>query len=241
MAAEKGHILVAEDDDLFRETLVRNLAEAGYRVEPYPDGQSLLDHIGEGRGGQLVLLDWKMPGLSGIEVLKRMRETGCHLPVIFLTVLTGQIYEEAALLGGAIDFVDKSRSFAILERRIGNALQRRQERPAGDDSQAVGDLTLKPRSSRAFWKGDQVDLTVSEYRLVAYMAMRAGEDVRYRELYDLVRGAGFAAGHGDEGYRANVRAFVKRVRQKFRDIDGDFEQIENYAGFGYRWRDPSGD
>ncbi len=52
-----------------------------------------------------------------------------------------------------------------------------------------------------------------------------------------MRGEGFIAGIGEEGYRANVRAFIKRIRQKFRDVDGEFDSIENYPGFGYRWRD----
>jgi two-component system response regulator ChvI len=60
--------------------------------------------------------------------------------------------------------------------------------------------------------------------------------VRYREIYDVVRGSGFVAGAGEDGYRANVRAFIKRIRQKFREVDDGFDRIENYAGFGYRWR-----
>ena len=49
-------------------------------------------------------------------------------------------------------------------------------------------------------------------------------------------GKGFVAGHGPEGYRSNVRTFIKRIRQKFRDIDDDFDAIENYPGYGYRWQ-----
>ena len=76
--------------------------------------------------------------------------------------------------------------------------------------------------------------------MVQYLATRAGQDVSYRELYDLVHGKEFIAGDGPEGHRANVRTFIKRIRQKFRDIDDSFDEIENYAGFGYRWRgDPS--
>ncbi|HLW28926.1 MAG TPA: helix-turn-helix domain-containing protein, partial [Kiloniellales bacterium] len=70
-------------------------------------------------------------------------------------------------------------------------------------------------------------------------AERAGQDVTYRELYDLVHGRGFVAGSGPDGYRANVRTFMKRIRQKFRELDEDFDEIENYPGFGYRWRQPA--
>ena len=61
--------------------------------------------------------------------------------------------------------------------------------------------------------------------------------MRYRELYDLVHGPDFVAGVGEQGYRANVRTFIKRIRQKFHDLEPEFDAIENYAGFGYRWRD----
>jgi len=70
---------------------------------------------------------------------------------------------------------------------------------------------------------------------VSLLAESAGKDVDYREIYDRVHGKDFLAGHGSEGYRANVRTFIKRIRKKFRDVDADFDQIENHAGFGYRW------
>ena len=55
-----------------------------------------------------------------------------------------------------------------------------------------------------------------------------------------MHGVGFAAGEGEIGFRANVRAFIKRIRQKFRDVDSGFTHIENYPGFGYRWGDADG-
>ena len=67
-----------------------------------------------------------------------------------------------------------------------------------------------------------------------------GGDVSYRQIYDIVRGKDFVAGYGPDGYRANVRSFIKRIRKKFRDVDDSFDGIENYPGFGYRWHDQSG-
>ena len=71
--------------------------------------------------------------------------------------------------------------------------------------------------------------------LAVLRAGKAGDDVGYREIYDLVHGKDFVAGAGEEGYRANVRTLIKRIRKSFRDVDPRFAQIENYAGFGYRW------
>jgi len=240
---DKTHVLLVDDDDLFRESLEQNLIDAGFAVSGFADGPAVLAFLANGGAADLVLLDWKMPAMNGIEVLKRLRETRLDIPVIFLTVLSDQIYEEAALLGGAVDFVEKSRSFSILLRRIELILEgaKQKKTPVAEAGRAdrrlsYGDLELHLDSSRAFWKGERVDLTLTEFKMVHYLAGRAGKDVRYRELYDLVHGEGFIAGIGDEGYRANVRTFIKRIRQKFRDIDGTFEAIENYPGFGYRWR-----
>ena len=90
-------------------------------------------------------------------------------------------------------------------------------------------------STARSWRGRELDLTLTEFKIVALLALRAGEDVGYREIYDLVHGKDFVAGYGAEGYRANVRTFIKRIRKKFRDVDGEFDHIHNYAGFGYRW------
>ena len=85
--------------------------------------------------------------------------------------------------------------------------------------------------------GQQVDLTLTEFAMVRHLVENAGQDVRYRDLYDLLRGEDFAAGQGADGYRANVRAFIKRIRRKFERIDGEFDHIKTYPGFGYRWVD----
>ncbi|HUC60740.1 MAG TPA: response regulator transcription factor [Alphaproteobacteria bacterium] len=240
--AARARLILVDDDELFRESLGDNLADAGFEVTVFPGGEPALEHLGAGKGCDIVLLDWKMPEMNGIEVLRRLRQAGLEVPVIFLTVLTDQIYEEAALQGGAVDFIEKSRSFSILLKRINLILTglkgRAAEEPDADAPVFIlGALELKRDVSRAFWRGNEVPLSVTEFKMVDLLASRAGRDARYRELYDLVHGAGFAAGYGAEGYRSNVRAFVKRIRQKFRDVDSGFDEIENYSGFGYRWRD----
>lgn len=100
----------------------------------------------------------------------------------------------------------------------------------------VGSLELHHGICRATWSGRQVDLTLTEFKIVRVMASRAGEDLSYREIYELARGSGFIAGQGGTGFRPNVRSFIKRIRQKFRAEDPQFDRIENYPGFGYRWK-----
>ncbi len=231
-------VTVIDDDDLFRESLCRNLKCQGFIVTDHPDGPSGLESLLNKAECDLILLDWKMPEMNGLEVLQRMREADLQAPVIFLTALTDQIYEESALLHGAVDFIDKSRSFTILLKRIELIKGRRGGAVGHEDHRVlqVGRLELDAASHRARWKGRELNLTVNEYAIVERLATHEGRDLRYRELYDTIRGEGFAAGIGDHGYRANVRAFIKRIREKIRTVDPEFSSIENFPGFGYRWR-----
>jgi len=96
---------------------------------------------------------------------------------------------------------------------------------------------LRYDSRRVLWHDMNVALTLTEFNIVAYLTEHAERDVSYREIYDIVHGEGFVAGDGEIGFRTNVRAFIKRIRQKFRDVDSHFSRIKNYPGFGYRWLD----
>ena len=239
MPGAYGRIAVVDDDALFRESLSANLEEAGFRVTAFADGATALGRLSGTPSVDLVLLDWRMPGMSGIEVLRRLRERGVDVPVIFLTVLSDQIFEEAALMGGAVDFIEKSRSFTIIHKRIALTLDRSQRRAQeAPESETIerGPLTVNCRTKRALWRDRAVDLTLAEFEVVRRLSERAGEDVSFRELYDEVHGEGFLAGDGDTGFRTNVRAIIKRIRQKFRDVDPGFDRISNYPGFGYRWQ-----
>ena len=102
-----------------------------------------------------------------------------------------------------------------------------------------GDLVLYPDNARVKWKGVTVPLTRLQYKMIAYLAQRDGLDASYRDLYGAVRGEGFVAGDGDSGLREVVRSWISRIRRRFRSIDPEFDQIEVYPGFGYRWRNQS--
>ena len=98
---------------------------------------------------------------------------------------------------------------------------------------------LKLHGGRAFWNGVDLDLTVGEYKIIELLASRPGQHFTYRAIYDRLRHEGFVSGDGPQGYWANVRSAIKRVRSKFRAFDPAFVEIENYAAFGYRWRKPA--
>ena len=228
-------LAVVDDDDDFRRTLALQLESEGFQVVECAGGRSALELLATGESVDVVLLDWRMPEMNGLEVLHALRQRGIATPVIFLSGLSDDVHEEAALTGGAVDYVEKSRLTKILLRRI-ELIAEGQRAPSQKQNEIrLGSLELRFDIGRAFWKGKGVDLTLTEFRMVSLMALKSGEDVSYRELYDLVHGKGFFAGFGDDGYRTNVRTFIKRIRQKFRKTDSFFASIENYGGFGYRW------
>jgi two-component system, OmpR family, response regulator ChvI len=240
---ERGRILVIDDDASFRELLARNLNNASFAVEGFDDGQQALDRLRNGVAPNLILLDWKMSGMNGVDVLHHLREVRSVAPVLVLTAHSDPIYEEAALQMGALDFVPKHRCFAILLRRIELVLSgvKASASTAGSQprgqSLCVGPLELHFDVNRALWNGRRVDLSLSEFYVVRRLAASPGHDVSYREIHDLTRGEGFLGKQGAEGYRVSARSAMKRIRQKFRMVDGNCNPIETYTGFGYSWRD----
>lgn len=236
-------VVLVDDDDLFRESLGLNLAEEGFEVIDFADGETALEYFRSGESADAVLLDWRMPGIDGLGVLQALREARIETPIVFLTMLGEEIYEEAALKWGAVDFIDKSRRLSIILKRLKLITDGPKVQGAGEGESAespvlrLGPLELRSDIRRAFWRDNQVDLTLTEFAIVHYMVLRPGADVTYRQIYDLVRGKDFVAGYGPDGYRSNVRSFIKRIRKKFREVDSEFDHIDNYPGFGYRWRE----
>jgi two-component system response regulator ChvI len=237
---KRTSVLLVDDDDLYRDALHMHLADEGMEVASFGGGRAGLDHLDAGNSADVILLDWRMPEMNGLEVLRELRGRGIATPVIFLTALSDDTHEEAALAGGAVDFIDKSRRIAILMKRIELIVEA--QKPLADPGHLrasqfrLGGLELRFDINRAFWRGQVIDLTLTEFRMVSRLAMKPGEDVSYRELYDIVHGKDFVAGYGSDGYRTNVRTFIKRIRKKFRAVEDGFGCIENYASFGYRWK-----
>jgi two-component system response regulator ChvI len=90
------------------------------------------------------------------------------------------------------------------------------------------------------WIDSEPSLSLTcEYRIVHLLASNVGSFVTYRAVYDWLHHEGFIAGDGATDYRANVRSAIKRIRNKFRDFDPPFDEIENYTAFGNCWKKPA--
>ena len=233
-------VLFVEDDNDFREALADQLSDLGFAVQAFADGAELLAAIDRAIDADVIVLDWRLPDTSGIELLSQLRRRGVNLPVLFLTGHTPTSRESLAFDRGAVDFIDKVRGTDVLVRRLRRIVQATKSAPApaAGDRLVCGKLVLRPSVSRAYWNGADVGLTIGEYNIVYLLASNAGRYLTYRAIYDRLHYEGFIAGDGLNGYRANVRSAIKRIRNKFRERDSDFAEIENYTAFGYCWGKP---
>jgi len=234
--ADPLRILFVEDDDDYRQIVGDELEWHGFAVRSFANGESLLGALDSAADADLIVLDWRLPSISGIDLLSRLREQGVKLPVVFLTSHAEIANERQAFAGGAVDFMDKTRGVEVLVRRLRLVASRPSDAPAVDDSIACGNLLLRPNIGRAYWKEVDVGLTTSEYDIVHFLVANVGEYQTYRAIYDLQYYEGFIAGDGADGYRTNVRSSIKRIRKKFCELDATFAEIQTYSAFGYRWR-----
>jgi two-component system response regulator ChvI len=169
-----------------------------------------------------------------MELLNRIRKTH-QFPVIFLTSKDEEIDEVLGLRMGADDFIRKPFSQRLLLERIRAVLRRGDAGAAKGEGQAErivrGELVLDPSRHQCTWKGKEVHLTVTEFLLLKSLAERPGHVKNRDQLMD--------AAYGETIYvdDRTIDSHIKRVRRKFREVDGEFEQIETLYGIGYRYRD----
>jgi len=109
-------LIFVDDDDDYREAATAELIDLGFVVESFGGGASMLASVADGLDADVVVLDWGMPTISGIELLPRLRREGIQLPVVFLTGRSSPNHEHLAFDRGALDFVDKSRGVPILSQ-----------------------------------------------------------------------------------------------------------------------------
>jgi two-component system, OmpR family, response regulator ChvI len=257
-AANAGvrRVVLVEGDQYYREMLTGELLRQGFVVHAFTDGASLLGSLATAVDADLAVLDWDLPRMSGIKLMAELRRQDVNLPIVLLTgqVIAGDENDRCLLASrealnadecmafdqGAVDFIPKSRDREVLVRRLRNLVElvKPKANAALEERLACDRLRLKPETSRAFWNGVDVDLTLGEYKLVHLLVSNAGSFVTYRSLYDRLHFQGFIAGSGTDGFRANVRSAIKRTRNKFRACDPTFDEIENYTGFGYCWKKP---
>jgi DNA-binding response OmpR family regulator len=172
-------VLVAEDDDALRSVLVRGLQRAGYVVDSVADGATALAYA-RGYDYEVALLDWRMPVLSGIEVVQALRRVGVGVPVLMLTARDMPKDRVLGLDGGADDYMVKPFDFPELLARL-RALQRR---PAATRPPrlSVGDLVYEPSTRLVTASGMPISLTLIELGILELLLQRSPAIVPRRSI-----------------------------------------------------------
>lgn len=230
------HTITLIDDDRNILTSVSMALEAeGFGVKTFNDGEEGLKGVTD-TPPDLVVLDIKMPRMDGMEVLSKLREQSA-IPVIFLTSKDDEVDEVIGLRMGADDYITKPFSQRLLIERI-RALLRRQDllkqkdEPKAKTEKVVrGHLELDDARHLCTWKGDPVNLTVTEYLLVKALAQRPGHVKNRDQLIDMAYGENI---YVDD---RTIDSHIKRVRKKFKQVDADFNHIETLYGIGYRYKE----
>jgi DNA-binding response OmpR family regulator len=222
-------VLVVEDDPTVAEVVSSYLQRVGHRTRTISDGLEAARLLtGPGAAEiDLVILDLMLPGLDGIEICRRLRRSQPNLPVIMLTALGQEDDRIAGLEVGADDYVTKPFSPRELVLRVESVL-RRGAPPAGPPTVLkVGPLTLDTAARRAC-KGDtELNLTVRELDLLAYLMAHPGTAFTRTQLMSAVWGWTF-------GDQSTVTVHVRRVREKIEDDPRNPQLIQTVWGVGYR-------
>ncbi|WP_417550465.1 response regulator transcription factor [Methylophaga sp.] len=217
-------VLLIEDEPHLREQIGQHLRQHQLTVDMSPDGEDGL-FLGTEYPYDVAVIDLGLPKLSGIEVIKQLREQNITFPILILTARGRWQDKVEGLEAGADDYLVKPFHFEELLARL-NALARR---AAGwsQSSMRCGPVELNPASQQVMVHQSAIELTAFEYRLLHYLMLHAGEVISKTELTDHIYDQ-------DQDRDSNViEVFVKRLRNKL-DPDKSLNPIETLRGRGYR-------
>ena len=231
--------LVDDDRNILTSVSIALQAE-GFGTRVYSDGATALRAFAD-NPPDLAVLDIKMPQMDGMELLRRVREVGGPLgamPVIFLTSKDDELDEALGLAMGADDYIAKPFSQRLLIARVRAILRRRDlergQAMQGNDQPEEelvirGRLVMDPPRHKVRWDDKDVVLTVTEFMILEALAQRPGVVKSRNQLLDIA--------YQDDVYvdDRTIDSHIKRIRRKFRAVDGEFDGIETLYGVGYRF------
>jgi DNA-binding response OmpR family regulator len=227
-----SRILLADDDTALLEVLTLAFTDRGDTVDTATDGTTALE-IARRTEPDAIVSDVNMPGIDGFTLCRKLRAENRHVPIVLLTSRDGEIDEALGLELGADDYISKPFSMRILLARVAALLRRdamrRDSRAAGAVVQS-GELVLDAERLEARYRGQLLQLTLTEFRLLEAFARKPGIVLSRDRLLEIVR--------GDDSVVVEriIDTYVRRVRRKIEAIDADFARIETVIGAGYRLR-----
>jgi two-component system phosphate regulon response regulator PhoB len=219
-------IMVVDDEADVIDMLVMNLRSAGFQVITVEDGATALVKV-RNESPALVILDLMLPGMSGLEICKLLKGDAAtrHIPVIMLTAKAEEVDKIVGLELGADDYVTKPFSPRELILRINRSLRRGKEKAPGVEKISIGELVLDHTRHEVHVKGRPVDLTATEFRLLALLMERRGRVQGRDSLLNDVWG------YESVIDTRTVDTHVRRLREKLGPLAS---YIETIRGVGYR-------
>jgi len=225
-------VLVVDDETAIRRALRPPLMELGFQVAEASRGEEALQALRSSGNFDAVLLDINMPGIGGIETLKRIRAFAPRLPVLMLTVRDEEEDKVEALDLGADDYVTKPFSTRELIARVRSAVRRVRAPARPEDApMEIGEIRLDPVKRRVTKRGETIKLTRKEFDILYCLMSRAGRVVTYAKLLTAVWGAECRE---EVEY---LRTFVRQLRKKIEDDPANPLYLLTDVYVGYRFTD----
>ncbi|WP_277035104.1 response regulator transcription factor [Propionimicrobium lymphophilum] len=220
-------ILIIEDEESYREATSYMLQREGYEVLEAADGTSGLTEF-EREGADLVLLDLMMPGMSGTEVCKKIRQQS-NVPVIMVTARDSEIDKVVGLEIGADDYVTKPFSHRELVARIRAVLRRGNETELNPEVMEVGDVRMDIDRHEVTVANKSVKLALKEFELLELLLRNAGRVMTRNQLIDRVWGMDYV------GDTKTLDVHVKRLRSKIEEDPSNPVNLVTVRGLGYKY------
>jgi two-component system, OmpR family, response regulator ResD len=227
----RGSVLVVDDEPTIAEVVARYLERAGYRTRVAGDGNQAID-VATSQRPDLVVLDLMLPGIDGLEVMRRLRELDrARIAVILLTAKGEESDRVIGLRLGADDYVVKPFSPVELVARVDAVLRRIDTSPDAEEPLRFEGLCIDPAARRVLVDGDEVQLTQREFDLLLFLARHPGQVFSRNQLMDAVWQYSF---YSDT---STVTVHIRRLRAKIEPSGGNAEPrwIQTVWGVGYRF------
>jgi len=220
-------ILVVDDEEMIVRTVKAYLDQEGFKTYTASDGEEALRAFSE-KGPDLIVLDLMLPKVSGVEVTKRIRSTS-RVPIIMLTAKASEADRVVGLELGADDYVVKPFSPRELVARIRAVLRRIEGDAAGGEQIRTGNLDIDLKTREVKVKGDLIELTPTEFDLLAFLARHPGQVFTRLQLLREVQGYTYDA------FARTIDTHVKNLRRKIEEDSKDPKYILTVHGVGYRF------
>lgn len=225
----RGSVLVVDDEPTIGEVVSRYLERAGYNARVATDGVQALAAVAH-RRPDLVVLDLMLPGIDGLEVMRRFREQGPdRIATILLTAKGEESDRVVGLRLGADDYVVKPFSPAELVARVDAVLRRMDNSPARSQPLVCSDLTVDPSARRVHVRGEEVALTHREFDVLLFLARHPGQAFSRNQLMDAIWRYSFYTD------TSTVTVHIRRLRAKIELDPARPRHIETVWGVGYRF------